>query len=32
MLARARTLGVAAPTLRISYNALKAYEAAREKA
>lgn len=32
MLARARALGVAAPTLRVSYNALKAYEAARETA
>jgi 2-dehydropantoate 2-reductase len=29
MLARARALGVSAPHLRISYNALKAYEAAR---
>ncbi len=29
MLARARALGVKAPHLRVSYNALKAYEAAR---
>ena len=28
MLARARTLGIRAPPLRISYNPLKAYEAA----
>jgi 2-dehydropantoate 2-reductase len=32
MLSRARALGIAAPILRISYNALKAYEAARAKA
>lgn len=31
MLARARTLGVKAPHLRLSYNALKAYEAARAR-
>ena len=32
MLARARAAGIAAPVLRISYNALKAYEASRSPA